>query len=116
MGQCVNQEYGFQPTKALGITVPCAYLAEYGFLPIRYLVSHDIVANPGQLVGNGFGSHDLIGLSRFSLIVPAEVAIGSSGKIRGLNEGPAQVAVAILSVSLALFFPSVSLLVGEHRA
>ena len=86
------------------ITVPCVYLAEYGFLSIRYLVSHDVVANPCQLVGYGFRSHDLMGLSRFSLIVATELRIRSSGKIGGLNEGPAQMAVAILSVSLALAF------------
>ena len=76
------------------ITAP-ANLAKQCFLPKSYLIPHNVVASSTKLVAHCLGRHRLVGLGQLSLVVSPQPLIVPSGKMRGLNKGPAKIAIAI---------------------
>ena len=52
------------------------------------VISQNIVASPGQLMGQGIMSNTGIGLVQFSVIEVAAELMGLSGMIGGLGESP----------------------------
>ena len=98
MGGCTNQVKWLLTTISYGITLPSPYLAKYSLLTKWHLVSHYLIADPGQLIAERLGGYDLIGLGRFALIIAGKLSIMSSGKMRGLYKGPAQIPIAILAI------------------
>ena len=102
MGGCTNQVKWLSTTITSGITLPSPCLAKYSLLTKWHLVSHYVIADPGQLIAYRLGGYDLIRLGRFPLIITAKLSIMPSGKMRGLYKGPAQIAITILTIPSAL--------------
>jgi hypothetical protein len=70
----------------------------------RNLISHDVIANPSQFIAQRLGGKTRICLSHFSVIIASELFMVSSGQVGGLGEGPAQIAIAVFKVAMALDF------------
>ena len=68
------------------------------------LISHDVITDPSQFIAQRFSGQARIGLCQFAVIVTSEVLIISTTQMGGLGEGPAQIAIAIFTVAMALAF------------
>ncbi len=70
----------------------------------RNLISHNIIANSGQFIAQRFSGKTSIGLGHFAVVIASEMLVVSSGQMGGFGEGPAQVAIAVFTVAMALSF------------
>src|SRR5687768_16133740 len=69
-----------------------------------YLVAHDVVTRPGQLVRHRFARHRYFSLGQLALIITLHFGIESNGKMGRLGISPAQVRIAIFHIALPLAF------------
>ena len=70
----------------------------------RNLISHNVITDPSQFIAQRFGGKTRISLRHFAVIVTSEVLIVSTGQMGSFGEGPAQIAIAIFAVAMALAF------------
>ena len=94
---------GFKPTSIKGSPLQSQLLRQK-FLAERNLVSHDVIANSSQFIAQRFGGQARIGLSDFTDILASEMLVVSTRQMRSLGEGPAQIAIAVFTVAMALAF------------
>ena len=79
-------------------------LTRLQFLTERDLISHNVIANSGQFIAQRFGRKAGICLSYFAVIIASEMLIVSTGQMSSLSKGPAQIAIAVFTVAMALSF------------
>ena len=65
------------------------------------LIPHDIVADPGQLVAQGFGRHDRISLGRFAIIVTFKPSVMPACKLSGFDKCTAEISITVFTVTFA---------------
>ena len=70
----------------------------------RNLISHDVVTDPGQFIAQGLGCHDRISLGCFSLIVASQSSIMPACKLSGFDKCPAEIFIAVFTITLAFAF------------
>jgi hypothetical protein len=70
----------------------------------RNLISHDVITDPSQFIAQRFSGKARISLCHFAVIVTSEVLIVSTGQMGSFGEGPAQIAIAVFTVAMALAF------------
>ena len=70
----------------------------------RNLISHDVITNPSQFIAQRLGGQARICLSHFAVIIASKIFIVSTGQMGGLGKSPAQVAIAVFTVAMALAF------------
>ena len=86
--RCTNQAKGFLATKTKG-SPSQSRLLRHKLLTERSLISHDVIANPGQFIAQRFGSQARVCLSHFAIIVSSEVLIVPPGQMGSLGKCPA---------------------------
>ena len=68
------------------------------------LISHDVVTDPGQFIAQGLGRHDRISLGGLSIIVASQSRIMPACKLSAFDKCPAQIFIAVFTVTLAFAF------------
>ena len=68
------------------------------------LISHNVITDPSQFIAQCFSGKTRISLRHFAVIVTSETLIVPTGQMGSFGEGPAQIAIAVFAVAMALAF------------
>ena len=74
------------------------------FLAERNLIPDDVVTDPSQFVAQRLGGHTGIGLGRLAIVICPEVLVVSAAQVGRLHECPAQISIAVFTVTVSLGF------------
>ena len=94
---------GYRPTNVSGL--PFSLLSEQPRLVVVYVIPHDIVGCPGELVAYRLDSHDPVCPCQLLFIIAPYCFMKPPRIVGSLNVGPGEILVAAFPVPVSCYLP-----------